>query len=157
MIEKCKELLESSSLPGVPILTRSRQVLTRIVWLIFILIFVCLSIKYVIESVQSYYEYELVTNINVYREKESQFPAVSFCMNLIEKGIDIASLNEVIVYCKFDGNQCNATDFEITRDPSGRMCYRFNSGKNAFNQSTLIKNSTRNNTSGGFTVVFNLE
>ena len=83
------DLLESSSLPGVPVLIKSKQLIVKIVWLLGTVIMLGLSIKYIIDSIQSYYNFEVVTSINVFKEKESQFPAVSFYIQYNENSTNL--------------------------------------------------------------------
>jgi len=140
------DLLESTSLPGIALLIKSKQFIVKIIWLLFIVILAGLSIKYVIESIQTYHNYEVVTNIRVISEQSLPFPAISFCM--IFNRSPLPSVNDmlnVIQYCSFDFNECSSGDFEIFHFPSpfNETCFRFNSGKNASNQSTLIRNSIR--------------
>ena len=153
MIAKCFELFESSSLPGVPVLTRSKQTITRIVWLVFTIVLVGLSINYVIQTVQMYYNFEVVTNIKVFSDNAPKFPTISICMQLNDNQTSVPDANDVIVFCSFEGNTCNGTDFEFFQD-SFRISYRFNSGRNAFNRPSPVKNSTRNLIYFGLTVLF---
>ncbi len=94
------ELLESSSLPGLSILIKSKQIIVKIVWFIFIVFLMSLSIKCVIETIKTYYEYQVVTNINVISEQTLPFPTVSFCMNSKIKP-NISNLNNVLLSCNF--------------------------------------------------------
>lgn len=147
MIAKCLDLLESSSVPGVPILFKSKQITTKIVWLLTTLILLAYSIKYVVDSIQSYYNYEKVTSINVYRDFSPQFPAISFCMNF--SNLSIPNLSDIILFCQYDEIKCNASDFEMYYGLTERACYRFNSGNNK----SLIKNSTKNTLITGLNVL----
>ena len=61
---------------------KSKQKITKIFWLAFTTILVSLSINYVATSVQSYFDYEVITNIETHHTNYSQFPAVSFCVQL---------------------------------------------------------------------------
>jgi len=150
------ELLESSSLPGLSILIKSKQIIVKIVWFIFIVFLMSLSIKCVIETIKTYYEYQVVTNINVISEQTLPFPTVSFCMNSKIKP-NISNLNNVLLSCNFEQSTCNSSDFEIQYypDKSFSMCLRFNSGKNFFNESTTIRNIKRKGPRLGFNVFFN--
>jgi hypothetical protein len=152
------DLLESTSLPGIALLIKSKQFIVKIIWLLFIVILAGLSIKYVIESIQTYHNYEVVTNIRVISEQSLPFPAISFCM--IFNRSPSPSVNDmlnVIQYCSFDYNECSSGDFEIFHFPSpfNETCFRFNSGKNASNQSTLIRNSIKKGIDSGLKVLFN--
>ena len=145
------DLLESSSLPGLPILLKSKHIAVKIVWLLFGLLLSGLSIFYTIKSIQTFYDYEVVTNIDVISEPSSKFPAISFCMMS-----NSSDLSDVIFACYFEETDCNYTDFEMYEFPaSNYICYRFNTGKNAINQSTKIMNSLQNGVYSSLTVVFN--
>jgi hypothetical protein len=85
MNSKLKDLLESSSLPGLSLLLKSKQIIVKIIWLLFILLLLGLSIYYVSESVQIYYNFEVVTNIYIISEHKSQFVAIIFCMNFTKR------------------------------------------------------------------------
>jgi len=78
-MEKIVDLIDASSLPRTHILIKSKHITVKIVWFIFTVILLTLSIKYVIGNISNYFNYEVVTNINIIQENKSQFPAVSFC------------------------------------------------------------------------------
>lgn len=65
------------------------------------------------------------------------------------KNTNTAEIKEIVVKCKFDKSDCNYNDFEVTKGLIGRMCYRFNSGRNASNQMVPVKTSTRNDINMG--------
>ncbi len=140
MNSKLFDLLESTSLPGLPLLFKIKQLIVKIFWLLSLILLMGLSIRYVTESIQSYFDYEVITNIKVIRELTPQFPAISFCVNFTQRSNStISDLKEFIINCTFEQNPFNSTDFEIYKDPFQSTCFRFNSGKNAYNQTTPIK------------------
>ena len=149
------DLLESSSLPGVPILIKSKQLIVKIVWLLFILLFTALSIYYVIESIHTYYNFDVVTNIHVISEQALPFPAVSFCM-IFNRSNTKPTISDVIKFSSFEKKEFHSSDFEIFffPDPFNLTCFRFNSGKNVFNQSTSVINSIKKGIESGLEVVF---
>ena len=112
-MEKIVDLIDASSLPRTHILIKSKHITVKIVWFIFTVILMTLSIKYVIGNVSNYYNYEVVTNINVIQENKSQFPAVSFCFHSAdsEKLSEIKLMNKSIVYCKFELRNCNCSRY----------------------------------------------
>jgi len=116
-------------------------------WLLCVLGSIGTLIYFLNKSINSYLNYDVVTNINVYREEAPQFPAVSFCVISEE----LISINESIIDCEFNSQQCNLSEFEIVdyTDTTGETCYRFNSKHNAFNQTNSVKNTTRSDSTTG--------
>ncbi len=156
MNSKLKNLLESTSLPGVSLIVKSRHSIVKIVWFLCILLLSGVSICFVIESVRTYYNYEVVTNIHIISEPKSLFPTITFCMNLSDSNHNqTIDFNAVIIECFFEQINCSAKDFYIFKDPFNLTCYRFNSETNSLNQSMRLKNSTRNGKYSGLSVIFN--
>ena len=112
MNSKLFDLFETSSWPGVPILIRSKQMVAKTVWLVCILILAGFCIYYVNEIFQSYYKYEVITNIDVIREEPSQFPAISFCMQLNDTKF-ASNTSNIILFCSFGYQKCSLKDFEF--------------------------------------------
>ena len=152
-----KDLLEQTSLPGLSLFIRSKQLVVKIAWLLFTLLFLSVSIYFVIESIQNYYDYEVVTNIHVVRERIAPFPAISFCVSLnnsIYEPIN-TSLHDILYSCDFEGDPCQSSDFEVYQSKMSTTCFRYNTGKNALKQYTKIRNSKRDGLDSGLTVLFN--
>ena len=130
MKKSASKLLEATSLPGIPLLIRTKYKSSKTVWFISSLVLVALSIKNVADSFTEYYSYEVVTNTDIFRESKSQFPAVSFCLPVkTNTSADTPLLKEALINCKFDQNNCAWQDFESIDIGFGIVCYRFNSGK----------------------------
>ena len=159
------ELLESSSFPGVPIVIKSKQSIVKLIWLVFILLLLAASIYFVTDSILTFFKYEKITNIDVFSEQTSPFPAISFCMFFKYSNQSNISNSENFIFENsfFESTILNATDFEVVHFPirinselsSDFTCFRFNSGKNALNQSTALRNATKNEVWTGLHVYFN--
>jgi len=106
------------------------------------------------DSIQGYYNYDVVTNININREKNSLFPTISFCLDWPSY---TDSFENLLLNCSFDKRICNYTDFEYFKDYLNNTCYRFNSGLNIYNKIIPIKNLTRNTPDTGLVVRLQLD
>jgi hypothetical protein len=159
-MEEIKGYLECSSLPGLYLLVKSKHFLIRFIWLITVIISIGICIKCITNLTVDYYNYEVITNIKYYNELESQFPAISFCIITNKINDKIPLLNEIILFCTFNLNNCTLDQFElyVFKSPDTiEYCYRFNSGKNYLNQIIKIQNSSRFDPASGLLICFNLK
>ena len=110
----------------------------------FVLIAACYSTGsyYVFQNIFSYYKYETIQTIQTINEPTVDFPAVSLCNS--DKTKSWSTYYPKILKCSLEhNNEC--TDrwdmyFENYNDTYYGFCYRFNSGKNVYNQKTNILN-----------------
>jgi DNA-binding XRE family transcriptional regulator len=135
-----KEILSASSIAYLLSPFRSKRFLIKIIWSLFVLIFLFLSIYYVILNIIDYLKYETTTSIQTIYEQESEFPTISICSkidtNFEIKILDIWFNNEnLTIEWKNHIEQYN--------DAFYGKCYRFNSGLNWTNHSIEIKKSKR--------------
>jgi hypothetical protein len=103
---------------------RSKGLLITIVWSLFMLIFLFLSIYYFILNIIDYLQYDTTTSIQTIYEKESQFPTVSFCSRF-EKNFEIKTYS----FWFNNEKQHIEKDLQVYFDPLFGKCYRFNSEK----------------------------
>jgi hypothetical protein len=131
-----KEIISSSSLAYLISPIRSKRLLIKLVWIIFLIGFLFASIYYVVLNVLDYLQYETTTSIFTINEQEAEFPTVSFCRegdpNFEFKFLYIFFKNEDLID-KWQNH------FESYTDSTYGKCYRFNSGKNMSNQTIPIK------------------
>jgi uncharacterized membrane protein len=73
------EIISSSSLAFLISPTRSKRLLIKLVWIIFLIGFLFGSIYYVVLNVLDYLQYDTTTSIYEVNEQEAEFPTVSFC------------------------------------------------------------------------------
>ena len=150
--------LEYSSVPGLRMFNKSSHIVVKLIWFLIIAVLLGLSIFFIIDNSHGYLKQEFITNIDIVHEETSEFPAISFCMMIDSKKYNkTPAINEVIVYCLFEDENCK-NDFEIFEERLFNfVCYRFNSGKNKWNQTIAIKNSTTESVIPGLYLVLNLE
>jgi len=141
------EILSTSSLAFLLSPFRSKRFLIKITWSFFLLLFLFLSIYYVILNILDYLKYETTTSIQTIYEQEPEFPTISIC-NRLNKDFEIKILD-------FWFNNLYLTNewknhIEQYNDAFYGKCYRFNSGFNWTNQSIEIKKSKRIGSDDGF-------
>ena len=83
--ESINEILSASSLAYLLSPFRSKRLLIKIIWSLFLLIFLFGSIHYVILNILDYLKYETTTSIQTIYEQEPEFPTISFCSKIDSK------------------------------------------------------------------------
>jgi len=138
--EKIIELLNSSSCHGISNMLRASNSFLRIIWLIFFLLSTCLCATYAIGLILDFLKYNTVTNIEIITEQQSLFPTASFCA----KPSFTASIDQIILSARFERNDITnySQVFEEFTDSSFGKCFRFNSGRNIYNETIDLLNST---------------
>jgi hypothetical protein len=144
-----QEILAASSLAYLLSPFRSKRLLIKILWSLFILMFIFFSIYYVILSIIDYLQYDTSTSIYTIYEQESEFPTISICSQA-EAKVD----RREIIYFWFDKIEQSTQDLQIYNDSSYGKCYRFNSGKNKKNEIIPIKKSKKSGFDDGFQLKF---
>lgn len=150
-MDNINEILMSTTIHGVPKLIKNQHKLLKLIWLICICMSVCGMGFFLTKSLINYFQYEVITNINVYRDKVAQFPAVTFCIHSTRD----TTLDKILISCKFNTLSCNETDFEhYFSDIADEACFRFNSGRNKLKKRVKIRNISRNDPKTGLNIIF---
>ncbi len=135
-----KEILAASSLAYFLSPFRSKRLLIKIIWSLFILIFLSGSIYYAILNILDYLKYDTIASIQTIYEQKPEFPTVSFC-NKFDKNFELNILlfwfNNLNLISDWKNHIEQFIDF------NNGKCYRFNSGLNWTNQSIEIKKSKK--------------
>jgi len=135
-----KEILSVSSLAYLLSPFRSKRFLIKIIWSFFLIIFLFLSIYYVILNILDYLKYDTIASIQTIYEQKPEFPTVSFC-NKFDKNFELNILlfwfNNLNLISDWKNHIEQFIDF------NNGKCYRFNSGLNWTNQSIEIKKSKK--------------
>jgi len=131
-----KEIISSSSLAYLLSPIRSRRLLIKIIWIVFLIGFLFASIYFVLINIFEYLLYETNTSIYQINEPQADFPTISFCstcdLNFNIKILGLWFKNEELT------NEWQ-NYFETYTDPGFGNCYRFNGGKNMSNHSIPIR------------------
>ena len=131
IVEAVKETLEGSSVHAIPNIARSRDWILSLIWSVFLLISVSACAWYLYDSISSYYERQVITNVKVNYAFTLPFPIVTIC-DKNRKGISFKDF----MYAEFLHKTLVEYDFESFSYPSLGPCLRFNSGKS--NNGSLI-------------------
>ena len=125
--QKSKEIVMASTCHGLPSVFRTKRIFFKIMWLSLFIISTLLGINTVIGTVNTYLNYEIVTKIDVITEIPTDFPAITI-INLRNRKINI-TLNELMIYCNFNLEECNENDFEMIVDNYSFVSHRFTKKK----------------------------
>jgi hypothetical protein len=153
--KRTSELLEVSTSHGIPNIVRTKSLFILIMWSIFTVLSACTGSFFVLTSILDYLKYDTVTKIDVINEKEVQFPAISICALPSFN----TTINKIIMNSYFDDIlQSNFSDyFEEYADTLKGKCFRYNSGKNIYNKSYDIQNSTIKGIKNGLRLFLNIK
>jgi hypothetical protein len=146
--------LSTSSLSFVLSPIRSKRLLIKLIWIIFIFFFFIASIYFVILDIFDYLSFDITTSIYQINEFESQFPTISLCSN--EEPIKIDSFKLKSLRFNYQENSDWKNHLQIYLDTTYGKCFRFNSGLNLTNQTIPIKYSKKSRLNDGFWFEFSL-
>ena len=129
----------------------------KLFWLVFLLGSLTITSYLIISNLIYYLEYDVITKVRNFYETPAQFPEVIVCnQNMIttEYGYNVSradplywanvgglpqsdksllghSLADILLSCRFNGIECNSSDFYPFFDRQMGNCYAFNAGKNS--------------------------
>lgn len=132
-----RKMLSTSSIHGVQRMYKAESKLSRIIWIIAILIAVIYSIKFITNGIEEFLRYDVVSFSHLIHEDTMIFPAVVLCVNTTRHEINLKTL---IVNCLFDKKPCDIdSDFDTFDQISNGLynhCMRFNG---YVNSTTVLK------------------
>lgn len=135
------EILSNSTIYGLCNLIASRNVYSRALWILFIILSFVLCLKFTYDTILNYLRYDTITKISQVYENPSQFPTLTFCSSTpLEKSLEKSITN---CYFGFDTGCLKQpySYFEIFNNTIFKSCFRFNSGRNNSGEPTQILNS----------------
>jgi hypothetical protein len=139
IIETNIETLESSSVHAIPNIIRSKFRSVKILWTVCFLASVGVCAWFIYQSISNYFNFDVVTNIQLDYVNRIKFPIISICLIGLEQSIN---LNTELLSCKFQNYDCSLqNDFELFQDSFHGICLRFNSGKNMMGKTLETKYS----------------
>lgn len=152
-----KKQLSECQMHGLSNLYRSEKKIYKFMWLILLLAGSAGTAYFMYKSIADYLEFDNITNIDVFHEQPTAFPAVSICSR---QQYNFSNFKE-ITYCSFNyEDDCfNHPEqyFHLFDDPHYGVCYRFNSGPSAYNKSIKVKNSIFAGKDNGFELDLRLD
>ena len=93
--ESSLEIIEHSSIHGLPNIISTKRTCNKIMWIIFTLLSACVSIYLVVRSFQTFLSYDVITRIDDWPQNPLNFPTVSIC-NLNQPKTNY-SLEEILI------------------------------------------------------------
>ncbi len=125
-IKKClKKTCQTANAHGIPKIFNSDRAIIKTLWIICLLICASVCIWMLIQTVDSFLEHTVVTNIDIKPEMPSPFPSIKIC-SLIPT-LRNYTLKERIISCKFNGIYDCTNDFVLYFDYYiHQMCLKFN-------------------------------
>ena len=121
--EKSKQLILHSTSHGLPHAFRTNRLFFKIMWISLFVISTFFGFYTVMQTIDTYLGYEIVTKIDVITEIPTDFPAITL-INLRNRKSN-KSLNEIMIYCTFNLEDCNENHFDRIVDNYGFVSYRF--------------------------------
>lgn len=148
--ERSKELFQRTTMHGLPNILHSKNRFFVLIWSISLLASVCSGSYFVIDVTLDFLKYNTVTTMTVINEQSVQFPTLSFCAYPFIN----TTIEETIINIRFDGiSEKNfSSSLEEFNDLVYGKCYRYNSGKNIYNQSVDIIHSTTSGYENGLKI-----
>jgi len=139
--KRTRELLEVSTTHGLPNIVRAKNLTILIMWIIVTFISTCAGSYFVIDNIIDFLKYNTVTSLETINEQQSQFPTVSICgftsLNM--------SIDKLFLRVRFDRiDETNLSKIiEEYNDNVYGQCFRYNSGRNIYNETYDILNATK--------------
>ena len=126
---KFSELLGESTAFGLPKIFKSKRIFFKIFWSLYFLGRSIATAFFLKESVQSFFEYEVVSKIGTKFPNSMQFPTVSICP---DKHISLNNVLNIVRGSYFNSEYLNNLHeyFEKFSTNLYGDCIRFNNGKN---------------------------
>ena len=130
IFQTLKQIGLTAQVHGIPRIFQAKKIFLKLMWTVF---FICSVIAYTYFftiTLNSYFQYSVVSKIDLVSENPMTFPTITFCSN--NPPTRNYSLNDFIIECKFNNIIDCSTDqyFQIYFEFSQfRTCYRFNSGQ----------------------------
>jgi hypothetical protein len=136
---------------GFQKIASSNSLFFKIFWIIYFLVTISLAIYFTTKAIISYLQYDVIQKTEKINQNQITFPTITLCSDIFIDG----SIKNYINTCSFNLNDdCKINPdnyFEMFRSYStGRNCFQFNDGKNMFNNSIPIQNSTLPEKLNGF-------
>ncbi len=79
IINAGKEIFQQSSAHGIPNIINNSNLVTKLIWLLSVLISTCALIWFTCNTILDYLEYPVVSSINTNYESLTEFPTITIC------------------------------------------------------------------------------
>ncbi len=86
----------------------AKSIFGKIFWSFFLIVFTALCVYYIYNSFYGFFEFEVISNIQIFNEPELTFPAIIICSWYSD-----VPIKNIIVYCTFNNKQCLSNNIEL--------------------------------------------
>lgn len=147
-----KKMISESTIHGLPNLIKTNNNFFKTIWLSAFLITIFACMYMIKNNFNSYLNYEVITKIDLIYEQPAKFPTISF---QFDYGFSKSnySLEENIIKLFYNNRELKniSNEFQQVMLDSGKMFYKFNSGKTVGNELTEMKYQRTEGYYGGLT------
>ncbi len=132
--------------------------LAKLLWVSFFLVLFILFLLNVIENINDFCQYTVITEIKTVNEYPMTLPAVTFCLSSFLSSPANLTLEKYLLNCSISGIRCDTKDFYSYETKSifynsTMTCYVLNGGRNS-SGSSEIKSARKTGYNSGFVLYF---
>jgi hypothetical protein len=127
-----KQVGLTAQVHGIPKIFNAEKMILKAMWAFFFICSVGAYAYFFTQTLCNYFQYFVVTNIDIVFENPMIFPTVTFCS--ANPPIKNYSLSDFVIECKYNNIIDCSTDqyFTVYFDIAlKRNCFKFNSGQNS--------------------------
>ena len=122
------DLVLSTSCHGIPNLFRTDSALLRIIWIIFLIVSTGACGWMITKSVKDFFEYDIITKIEIKQENEMTLPAMTLCVERKCYNDNYSPREIYALTCEFNVNSSCINNFQYN-NYHDQTCITFNSFK----------------------------
>ena len=135
-LRKCLfKFLNSTTIHGLSNIARSNSYIASILWLFIFIISSAGLCYFQTYGIMNYLNFDVITNIKIIQERRMLLPTITFCnMNSYKDNMNY-SIEDMLVYCKYENIYCT-NPYRFTEvQLSSYKCYSFNNASQLFKTS----------------------
>ena len=158
-----KELRGFTSLHGFSTVLNTSNPFIKVLWVFFVLVLLSGCVQNVLENLDDYYQYTVITKIEYVNENPMTLPAFTLCLASMRSDSfsTNATLEESFVNCTIGGVECEIKDFYSFETGTSYIndiihCHVLNGGRNSSGHPNKIKSTKTTGTDSGFYLQFYL-
>ena len=141
------ELRGLTSVNGFSAVLNTSNPFVKILWICFFLILFSFFLQNIVENINDYYQYTVITNIEYVNQYPMTLPAFTLCLSSSPSFSTNLTLDKSLLSCSISEAECGHKDFYTfqTRlsfsNNSYATCYVLNYGRNSSGHFTEIKST----------------
>jgi hypothetical protein len=158
IIKAGRETFSQSTAHGIPNIINNSNLVTKLIWLLSVLISTCALIWFLCNTILDYFEYPVVTSINTNYESPTEFPTITICSKYWSDDFSKKNLKDMIYECVYASEDCKTNInnyFESYIDDLMSYCFRFNGGRNMSGHKVSIQTALNSGFDEGLWITWN--